>query len=66
MNIVTPFFIVSDPVFRFSPFFYRQTGGGGFLGGYSGYFSDLDGHLWEVAWNPGFALNAAGALTLPE
>lgn len=23
-------------------------------GGYSGYFSDLDGHLWEVAWNPHF------------
>jgi len=25
-------------------------------GGYSGYFSDLDGHLWEVAWNPHFDL----------
>lgn len=23
-----------------------------FWGGYSGYFSDLDGHLWEVAFNP--------------
>ena len=23
-----------------------------FWGGYSGYFSDLDDHLWEVAWNP--------------
>jgi catechol 2,3-dioxygenase-like lactoylglutathione lyase family enzyme len=21
-------------------------------GGYTGYFQDLDGHLWEVAWNP--------------
>jgi hypothetical protein len=21
-------------------------------GGYAGYFQDLDGHLWEVAWNP--------------
>ena len=21
-------------------------------GGYSGYFSDLDGHPWEIAWNP--------------
>lgn len=21
-------------------------------GGYSGYFKDPDGHLWEVAWNP--------------
>lgn len=23
-----------------------------FWGGYSGYFRDLDGHLWEVAYNP--------------
>ena len=23
-------------------------------GGYSGYFADPDGHLWEVAWNPYF------------
>lgn len=23
-----------------------------FWGGYSGYFHDPDGHLWEVAWNP--------------
>jgi uncharacterized protein len=23
-----------------------------FWGGYSGYFSDPDGHPWEVAWNP--------------
>lgn len=23
-----------------------------FWGGYSGYFRDLDGHLWEIAWNP--------------
>ena len=23
-----------------------------FWGGYSGYFADLDGHLWEVAMNP--------------
>ncbi len=25
-----------------------------FWGGYSGYFEDPDGHLWEVAWNPHF------------
>lgn len=24
-----------------------------FWGGYAGYFQDPDGHLWEVAWNPG-------------
>ncbi len=23
-----------------------------FWGGYSGYFQDLDKHLWEVVWNP--------------
>jgi catechol 2,3-dioxygenase-like lactoylglutathione lyase family enzyme len=23
-----------------------------FWGGYYGYFTDLDGHVWEVAWNP--------------
>ncbi len=23
-----------------------------FWGGYSGYFEDLDGHLWEIAWDP--------------
>jgi predicted lactoylglutathione lyase len=36
-----------------------------FWGGYSGYFRDLDGYLWEVAWNPGFLLDAKGAVTLP-
>ena len=25
-----------------------------FWGGYSGYFSDPDGYLWEIAWNPFF------------
>jgi uncharacterized glyoxalase superfamily protein PhnB len=25
-----------------------------FFGGYAGYFQDPDGHLWEVAFNPGF------------
>ena len=25
-----------------------------FWGGYSGYFKDLDGHLWEIAYNPHF------------
>ena len=25
-----------------------------FWGGYSGYFKDPDGHLWEVAYNPHF------------
>jgi uncharacterized protein len=29
-----------------------------FWGGYSGYFRDPDGHLWEVAWNPEFSVSA--------
>ena len=37
-----------------------------FWGGYSGYFSDLDGHLWEVAHNPFVEINAeTSQLTLP-
>ncbi|MBV9851566.1 MAG: VOC family protein [Armatimonadetes bacterium] len=41
----------------------RVTAGGGQIikpgrradwGGYSGYFADPDGFLWEVAWNPRF------------
>ncbi|MCY1550807.1 Glyoxalase/Bleomycin resistance protein/Dioxygenase superfamily protein [compost metagenome] len=27
-----------------------------FWGGYAGYFSDPDQHLWEVVWNPHMAL----------
>ncbi len=27
-----------------------------FWGGYAGYFQDPDRHLWEVAWNPQWAL----------
>ena len=27
-----------------------------FWGGYSGYFQDLEGHLWEVVWNPQFKI----------
>ena len=29
-------------------------------GGYTGYFADPDGHLWEVAWNPYMPDLAAG------
>ena len=25
-----------------------------FWGGYSGYFTDPEGYLWEIAWNPHF------------
>jgi hypothetical protein len=37
-----------------------------FWGGYSGYFSDLDGFLWEVAWNPGFTIAEDGSLRIPD
>lgn len=37
-----------------------------FWGGYSGYFADPDGHLWEVAFNPFFPFDEAGRLMLPE
>jgi catechol 2,3-dioxygenase-like lactoylglutathione lyase family enzyme len=36
-----------------------------FWGGYSGYFEDPDGHLWEVAFAPMFQLDARGGLILP-
>jgi uncharacterized protein len=36
-----------------------------FWGGYSGYFADPDGHLWEVAYNPFMPLDANGRVTLP-
>jgi catechol 2,3-dioxygenase-like lactoylglutathione lyase family enzyme len=35
-----------------------------FWGGYSGYFADPDGHLWEIAHNPFFPLDEAGHLSL--
>jgi catechol 2,3-dioxygenase-like lactoylglutathione lyase family enzyme len=34
-------------------------------GGYSGYFADPDGHLWELCHNPGFPLTPEGRLDLP-
>lgn len=36
-----------------------------FWGGYSGYWADADGHVWEVAMNPFWPLNEDGSLTLP-
>lgn len=33
-------------------------------GGYSGYFADPDGHAWEVAWNPGWRMDADGGVHL--
>jgi len=35
-----------------------------FWGGYSGYFADPDGHLWEVAYNPHWPIEADGSIHL--
>lgn len=35
-----------------------------FWGGYSGYFADPDGHVWEVALNPEWTINPDGTLTI--
>ena len=37
-----------------------------FYGGYAGYFTDPDGHAWEIAHNPGFTLADDGSLVLPD
>jgi predicted lactoylglutathione lyase len=34
-------------------------------GGYLGYFTDPDGHLWEITWNPAFPLTDDGIPQLP-
>ncbi|PWB74199.1 MAG: glyoxalase [Anaerolineales bacterium] len=35
-----------------------------FWGGYSSYFADPDGYLWEVAYNPFFPFDESGNLNL--
>lgn len=37
-----------------------------FWGGYSGYFADPDGHLWELAHNPFMPLGEDGHMILPD
>ena len=36
-----------------------------FWGGYSGYYADPDGHVWEVAHNPFWEIDANGKITIP-
>ena len=43
-----------------------RAGSETFYGGYAGFFTDPDGHVWEVAHNPGFTLEDDGSLTLPD
>jgi uncharacterized glyoxalase superfamily protein PhnB len=35
-----------------------------FWGGYSGYFTDLDGYFWEVAWADSWEFNEDGSLVV--
>jgi uncharacterized glyoxalase superfamily protein PhnB len=37
-----------------------------FWGGFSGYFTDLDGHYWEVAWGPIFEFTENGEMKFKE
>lgn len=37
-----------------------------FWGGYSGYYADPDGHVWEVAFNPFWELDKDGRQILPD
>jgi catechol 2,3-dioxygenase-like lactoylglutathione lyase family enzyme len=41
-----------------------RAGGETFWGGYSGVFVDPDGHPWEVAHNPHWAMGDDGSVTL--
>jgi predicted lactoylglutathione lyase len=36
------------------------------FGGYSGYFADPDGHVWEAVRAPGFKFTATGRVTMAE
>lgn len=37
-----------------------------FYGGYAGCFKDPDGHVWEIAYNPGLPLTPEGTIQVPD
>ena len=37
-----------------------------FWGGYSGYYADPDGHVWEMAHNPFWEIDEKGRITVPD
>jgi len=37
-----------------------------YWGGYVGYFTDPEGHIWEVAHNPGFSFDDRGHVVVPD
>jgi len=43
-----------------------KPAGRAFWGGWYGYFADTEGHLWEVAHNPDFPIDAEGNISLPR
>jgi len=43
-----------------------KPAGRAFWGGWYGYFADPDGHVWEVAHNPAFPIDAEGNISLPS
>lgn len=42
-----------------------KAAGRAFWGGWYGYFADTEGHVWEVAHNPDFPIDADGDIALP-
>jgi catechol 2,3-dioxygenase-like lactoylglutathione lyase family enzyme len=40
--------------------------GATFYGGYAGCFMDPEGHVWEIAYNPGFAFREDGSIVVPD
>jgi len=41
-----------------------RSAGETFYGGYSGVFTDPDGHPWEIAHNPGWTIQPDGSVTV--
>ncbi len=40
--------------------------GATFYGGYAACFMDPDGHVWEIAYNPGFSFREDGSMVVPD
>ncbi|MEO5678623.1 MAG: VOC family protein [Acidimicrobiales bacterium] len=43
-----------------------RAAGPTFYGGFAACFADPDGHLWEIAHNPGFAFAEDGSVIVPD
>ena len=40
--------------------------GATFYGGYAACFMDPNGHVWEIAYNPGFSFREDGSIVVPD